>query len=131
MISEEKIKKIKEMRKAGKTYVEIGLELDLSTSIVEDIVKNKYSIQHKNKKKEEEIDIDNDMINKRKFTQMKIEVLNDDYIYFTKIRDDLKKKYGTVSDTLVLHKLLEVYQKFNEIDEENKKLKIMLKRALK
>lgn len=29
MISEEKIKEIKEMRKAGKSYVDIGLELDL------------------------------------------------------------------------------------------------------
>ena len=45
MISEEKIKKIKEMRKAGKSYVDIGLELDLSPSLVKNIIKNKYAIQ--------------------------------------------------------------------------------------
>jgi hypothetical protein len=122
MISEEKIKKIKEMKKQGKSNVEIGLEMGITPALIREITKKTGGSVNKDGEIMENTKV--------KFIIMKLQISQKDYFYFQKIKQELSKKNGEISDEFVLYKLLEIYQKFAEYEEENKKLKEILKRVM-
>jgi hypothetical protein len=125
MIKDWQIEKIIEMRKQGKRYRDIAFELDISPKLVREISQNKsFNIQRKINNEEDEKKENT----KSKYITINLQIPNKDYIYFQKLKEELKGKYGSVADEYVFLKLLEIYQKYVNILEENEKLKEIIKR---
>lgn len=129
-VQEWQVKKIEEMRKMGKRYSDISLEVGLSPEMVRYICNNireykrKLNLEEKEEHNAKKVE---DSVAKG-FKVMRLELSYKDYMYFLKIKNEIEKKIGEVSEEYVFYRLLELYRNYTELEEENKKLKKILER---
>jgi|GEM_PF-2722361 len=129
-IQEWQVKKIEEMRKEGKGYREIAFEVDISPEMVRYICNNirryKKRFDLEDKEDHNETKVEDSVA--RGFKVIRLELSYKDYMYFLKIKNEIEKKLGEVSEEYVFYRLLELYRNYTELEEENKKLKKILER---
>ncbi len=125
-VQEWQVRKIEEMRKQGKKYSEISFEVGISPEMVRHICNNIRSYKQKFNLKEDKEEHKTEDSVARGFKVIRLEISNKDYMYFLKIKEEIEKKLDSVSEEYVFYRLLEVYRKYKELEEENEKLRRIL-----